>query len=245
MSYNIEVEGGKSVRLKTAGKYCDRDIVVTAKGGSTGENKWVQLVDRSIAEITAEDLAGITTIGSYAFSSCPKLKSVDFTEAIESIGQYAFSSCYGMDHGVVIHGNTKTIAVYAFYNCQKVPYLVLEEGIEKIGACAFQIWYGLKELHIPNSVREIESQAFKSCKNLGKLTIGAGVTKIGSGAFADETALSRVTILAETPPSIQNNTFQNCTALEQIIVPIGCADAYKAATNWSAYADIIVEEGAE
>lgn len=32
--HNITVEGGSSVRLKTAGKYCDRDIVVTAKGGN-------------------------------------------------------------------------------------------------------------------------------------------------------------------------------------------------------------------
>lgn len=33
MSYNITVEGGTSVRLPTAGKYCDRDIIVTAEGG--------------------------------------------------------------------------------------------------------------------------------------------------------------------------------------------------------------------
>ena len=32
MSCNIKVEGGKSVRLLTAGKYCDRDILVTAEG---------------------------------------------------------------------------------------------------------------------------------------------------------------------------------------------------------------------
>lgn len=36
MSHNITVEGGTSVRLPTAGKYCDRDIVVTATGGSSG-----------------------------------------------------------------------------------------------------------------------------------------------------------------------------------------------------------------
>ena len=36
MSFNIEVEGGKSVRLPTAGKYCDRDIIVTATGGDAG-----------------------------------------------------------------------------------------------------------------------------------------------------------------------------------------------------------------
>lgn len=31
--HNITVEGGTSVRLPTAGKYCDRDIVITAEGG--------------------------------------------------------------------------------------------------------------------------------------------------------------------------------------------------------------------
>ena len=39
MSINIEVEGGTSVRLPTAGKYCDRDIVVTATGGGGAEVK--------------------------------------------------------------------------------------------------------------------------------------------------------------------------------------------------------------
>lgn len=33
MSHNITIESGTSVRLPTAGKYCDRDIVITAEGG--------------------------------------------------------------------------------------------------------------------------------------------------------------------------------------------------------------------
>ena len=36
MSFNIEVEGGKTVRLPTKGKYCDRDIVITATGDGSG-----------------------------------------------------------------------------------------------------------------------------------------------------------------------------------------------------------------
>ena len=35
MSHNITVDSGTSVRLPTAGKYCDRDIVVTATGGGS------------------------------------------------------------------------------------------------------------------------------------------------------------------------------------------------------------------
>ena len=33
MTHDITIEGGTSLRLKTAGKYCDRDIVITATGG--------------------------------------------------------------------------------------------------------------------------------------------------------------------------------------------------------------------
>ena len=33
MSYNIELESGKTATLHTAGKYCDRDIIVAAIGG--------------------------------------------------------------------------------------------------------------------------------------------------------------------------------------------------------------------
>ena len=33
--FQIDVDGGKTIRLPTAGKYCDRDILVTGKGGDT------------------------------------------------------------------------------------------------------------------------------------------------------------------------------------------------------------------
>lgn len=38
--FNVEVAGGSSVRLLTKGKYCDRDIVVTATG-SGGNEEWI------------------------------------------------------------------------------------------------------------------------------------------------------------------------------------------------------------
>lgn len=34
MSHKITIEGGTSVRLPTKGKYCDRDIVITAEGNT-------------------------------------------------------------------------------------------------------------------------------------------------------------------------------------------------------------------
>ena len=54
MSHNIIVEGGKSVRLPTAGKYCDRDIVVTAEGGSEDLDAVLTEQEGLISELTAK-----------------------------------------------------------------------------------------------------------------------------------------------------------------------------------------------
>ena len=35
--FNIEVQGGSAVRLPTAGKYCEKDIIVTSSGGGSGD----------------------------------------------------------------------------------------------------------------------------------------------------------------------------------------------------------------
>ena len=44
---NITIPGGTTQRLKTAGKYCDRDILVTAEGGGGGSvEAWTGTVYR-------------------------------------------------------------------------------------------------------------------------------------------------------------------------------------------------------
>ena len=56
MIHNITVDGGTSVRLPTAGKYCDRDIVVTATGGgSVSEPTTISGIDLHNAETDIPD----------------------------------------------------------------------------------------------------------------------------------------------------------------------------------------------
>lgn len=58
MSHNIELEGGKTIRLPTAGKYCDRDIVVTATGGGQStptQEKTVDITGNGTVEVIPDE----------------------------------------------------------------------------------------------------------------------------------------------------------------------------------------------
>ena len=53
-NFSFEVESGKTVKLATAGKYCDRDIVVTATGGGNTDAAYQQgVADGKQAEYDA------------------------------------------------------------------------------------------------------------------------------------------------------------------------------------------------
>lgn len=64
-------------------------------GGSTGDtNKMSQIIDRTVMAITAEDLQGVTSIGSYAFAGCYNLMEVEIPESVVSIEDHAFEGCH-------------------------------------------------------------------------------------------------------------------------------------------------------
>ena len=62
---NISIDGGASKRLLTAGKYCDKDIVVTAEGGSgavgnlTKYTKVIAKPESATSFVIANPLGGI------------------------------------------------------------------------------------------------------------------------------------------------------------------------------------------
>lgn len=73
MNHNITVEGGSSVRLPTAGKYCDRDIVITATGGGGGGEVTLQsktvTPTKSTQNVTAD--TGYTALSKVTVNPIP------------------------------------------------------------------------------------------------------------------------------------------------------------------------------
>ena len=128
-----------------------------------------------------------------------------------------------------------------FTFCENLTSVTIPNSVMSIDDYAFNNCTNLTNVIIPNSVITIGSSVFDWCTNLTNVTIPDGVTSIGYNAFNYCTSLTDIYLYPTTPPTLQN-TNAISTATTTIHVPIGCGDAYKNATNWSNFADKIVED---
>lgn len=206
MSFNIEVQGGSSVRLPTAGKYCDRDIVVTATGGSDELAK--QLIDRTITEIRDDTTA---TVGSYAFAGCKELTYASFTNC-EKIGSYAFTVCTKL---VTVNLPKLTdLSLNLVQGCSVLKNISIPE-VTNLPSNSIRDCVALEKIDLPK-VRTINSQVFLNCSALTAVILRS--TSVAT--------LSNSNSFNGTP--IANGT-------GYIYVPAALVDRYKTATNWSAF----------
>ena len=126
----------------------------------------------------------------------------------------------------------------AFYYCTSLASITIPNSVTSIGDSAFKYCTSLASVTIPNSVTSIGWNSFGSCSSLTSVEIPNSVTKIETNGFYNCQSLASVTVKATTPPTLGAGVFSNNSNLV-IYVPAESVDAYKAATNWSTYADKI------
>ena len=208
--------------------------------------------------------SSVTSIANNAFSSCYSLASITIPDSVTSIANNAFSSCYSLT-SVTIPDGVTSIGQSAFNYCYSLASITIPDGVTSIGQSAFNYCYSLASITIPDSVTSIASNAFNYCSSLASITIPDGVTSIGQSAFNFCSSLASITIpdavtsiasrafsycysvafydftaCTAVPTLSDTNAFSSIAADCQIRVPASLVDAWKAATNWSTYADHIV-----
>lgn len=118
----------------------------------------------------------------------------------------------------------------------------IPEGTTSIGAYAFAYCLSLASIIIPDGVTLIGEGAFGNCTSLTSITIPDSVTSIGFAVFYACTGLTEVDLSACTDiPTLESSSAFTDTSDSLVIkVPSALVDEWKAATNWSTYADKIV-----
>ena len=210
------------------------------EGGET-VNKLASLADGTLTEISADDLAGATKITNYAFYSCGSLITVNIPDSVISIEDSAFQNCVSLT-SITIPDSVTSMGNNTFWYCTSLTNIIIPNAVTSIGDYMFSNCTLLASIIIPNSVTSIGNKAFNQCTSLTNIIIPNAVTSIGSQALQIGTSTNKATItmLPTTPPTIQSNTFA-ASKLNKIIVPAGTGATYKAATNWSNFADYIEE----
>lgn len=103
-------------------------------------------------------------------------------------------------------------------------------NVTKIGASACFGTTNLTSITL-NKVEEIEATAFAN-SGLTELTLPATIKTIARTAFTNCKGLTKVTVLATIPPTVQANTFNGINADAVLYVPKGKKADYEAQANW-------------
>ena len=171
---------------------------------------------------------GKLTVVPFGFASgCTSLENVSDLSKVTSVKYMAFRSTPSLRIHLNLPVCTKILASTdngkdgTFYN----------SGILSLDA-PMLIEIG-KEIHSTGS-----AGAFQGCANLTLVKL-RDVTTIGMNAFYKCPNLSKVVINNSTPPTKSSNAFASCSSDLAFYVPDDSVEAYRTATNWSAYADRI------
>ena len=122
-----------------------------------------------------------------------------------------------------------SVGAGAFRNATEITSIDFN-NVTKIGASACFGTTNLTSI-ILNKVEEIEATAFAN-SGLTELTLPATVKTIARTAFMNCKGLTKVTVKATTPPTVQANTFNGINANAILYVPKGTKTAYEAQANW-------------
>lgn len=129
-----------------------------------------------------------------------------------------------------------------FNNWIQAQSLEIPEGVTLIAGSAFQNWHAATSLKLPKSLTHIEGSAFQGWDSLKSVVIPENVEFLGDGAFGQYTQLTEITVLAITPPVLEQIHYPpfNFDVVEVVKVPAASVDLYKAAPIWSTVADKIL-----
>lgn len=226
--FNIQVEGGTSVRLPTAGKYCDRDIIVTATGGGGGDSLTPLLEggifnDEFISEVNVDLFRGwqyvreirlpnlITgTPNGYFCYGCTKLERV-YMPKCTSFGAYSFYNNTSLTE--IDFPSLTSVQGNCFRQCTSATSVNLPE-VTSILANGFQKDALIEKMDFPK-LTSIAATAFDQCSALTTLIIRTS-----------NCSLANVSAFNSTP--IKSGT-------GYIYFYRADLDAYKTKTNWSTF----------
>lgn len=260
--YNKTEEGGGEIEDKYI-RFADPEVqrilvenFSADKVGMTSEDiekvTSIGTVFKGNTEITSFDefemFTGVTSIGTEewsdwkaAFKGCSELESITLPSSLRQIGYEVFRGCVKLTTANIY--NVTRIWHAAFFGCTELHIDVVMPNASVVGSSAFAN-SGINRVLDLGSITELrggwgaDEGVFRKCKSLTVAILPETLTNIDIQVFAGCDALEALIVKNPTPPTCGEAVLDGSDGCP-IYVPDASVEAYKTATNWSAYASRI------
>lgn len=193
--------------------------------------------------------SSITYVSYKAFRGCTNLKNVVFekgssitTDDITFWDSGKEKTCCPKLTSITLPSRLKCITSNAFRGCKQLEEIHIPETVVTIGYNAFE-GSGLKEVRLPNTLKELGDEAFMNCNKLKCVTITGKNVVIGKNAFSGCKKLETLK-LPDNLKSIGNKAFYDCDVLKKVRIPASVKDiGTDAFGNCDRLSDVTFEKG--
>ena len=213
VTWRLDSEG--TMTISGQGPMTDYELVA----GDTVHAPWTAPdPDNSLASKikTVHILAGVTSVGNYAFVDCFSLEDVILPSTITRIGKNAFEDSIKLSAITLSYG-LQVIDSYAFAG-SGITAVSIPATVIQMGHNVFQSCYQLRTATFQNGAADMGSNTFFNCRNLVEVNLAPSIEVIGDGAFWNCAALESLKI-PEGVKEISNLAFWECPKLTTLYLP--------------------------
>ena len=218
--HNITVEGGTSVQLPIAGKYCKKDIIITATGSGGGA---VDVYDPTQNPI---EQGNIQSASGADFASTTRLRVAGYIKTRPNTAYKISTNLYKMfviqcyADKTPIKNSGWQASPYLFNTDESCEYIRLtfqNSSGSTITADEFE-WLKIVQLEggSASETDEIEDAFIE--RTMSGEYVNDRVTSIGYGCFQGAKSLTSVSFPEVT--SVKDYAFSDCTALTTVNMPL-------------------------
>ena len=196
----------------------------------------------------------LVSVGQDAFKNCTGLERVNITNLNKwcQIGFYnADSNPLTYAHHLYVNGDLITqltvinpIKRYVFSGCTDLTSVTIDRDVQSVANYAFLNCPNLSSVTINSNAVAITTYTsndnFKSRfgSQVTNYTLASHLYVIGAYAFYGYDGLQTIHCLAETPPTIRNNVFDDVPTDIPVYVPCNTTATYQATNGWDYFTNI-------
>lgn len=190
----------------------------------------------SLSTISINNNLQYITIGAFRGSG---IKYLTIPPRLRYAQGSVFSSC-GSLRGISLPVGLKELrsSLFTTSNLERV----IVRHVTSVEDTVFMNAKNIKKIKFNEKVTSIKNNLFYGCSSLVEVTFPGDVTEMLSNAFYGCGSLKKIdfTHCTSVPTLKTTSAFNSCPSDLQILVPAALADEWKAATNWTTYANNII-----